>query len=86
MAPVRAPARSPKLNGAVERAQRTHTEGLYEVRPFAPWTVDAINREACAWERVYNTIPPIRRSGLPTLLQFLRGLPARSREAEASRL
>ena len=42
------PPRSPKLNGAVEPAQRTHTEGLYEVRPFAAWTVDAINRETRA--------------------------------------
>jgi hypothetical protein len=42
------PPRSSKLNGAVERAQRTHTEELHEVRPFAAWTVDAINRETRA--------------------------------------
>ena len=28
------PPRSPKLNGAVERAQRTHTEEFYEVNDF----------------------------------------------------
>ena len=30
------PPRSPKLNGAVERAQRTHTEEFYEVNDFSP--------------------------------------------------
>ena len=30
------PPRSPKLNGAVERAQRTHTEEFYEVVEFSP--------------------------------------------------
>ena len=30
------PPRSPKLNGCVERAQRTHTEEFYEVIPFFP--------------------------------------------------
>ena len=30
------PPRSPKLNSAVERAQRTHTEEFYEVNDF-PW-------------------------------------------------
>jgi hypothetical protein len=29
-----------------------------EVFPFAAWTIDAINRVARAWERVYNTIRP----------------------------
>jgi transposase InsO family protein len=62
-APVCAPPRSRKLNGAVERAQRTHTEEFYEVRPFAAWTIDAINREARAWERVYNTIRPHQALG-----------------------
>ncbi len=30
------PPRSPKLNGAVERANRTHTEEFYQVTPV-PW-------------------------------------------------
>ena len=30
------PPRSPKLNGCVERAQRTHTEEFYECHPL-PW-------------------------------------------------
>jgi hypothetical protein len=33
------PPRSPKLNGAVERAQRTHREEFYELRLFDSFTV-----------------------------------------------
>jgi hypothetical protein len=40
------PPRSPKHNGAVERAQRTHTEEFYEIRPFSDFSVAAVNREA----------------------------------------
>ena len=76
------PPRSPKLNGAVERAQRTHTEEFYEVRPFTDWTVAAVNREARAWERTYNTVRPHQALGYLTPLQFLRGA---RREAPASR-
>lgn len=66
------PPRSPKLNGAVERAQRTHTEEFYEIRPFEAWTVAAVNREARAWERVYNTVRPHQALNYLTPLQFLR--------------
>jgi len=38
------PPRSPKLNGSVERAQRTHTEEFYEVWDL-PWTVGPLNRK-----------------------------------------
>ena len=51
------PLRSPKLNGCVERAQRTHTEEFYEVTPFSLETA-ALNRELLAWERTYNTVRP----------------------------
>lgn len=37
------PPRSPKLNGHVERAQRTHREEFYEVWDLT-WTVAALNR------------------------------------------
>ncbi len=43
------PLRSPKLNGCVERAQRTHTEEFYEVTPFS-LEIAALNREILAWE------------------------------------
>ena len=51
------PPRSPKLNGAVERAQRTHTEEFYEVIDF-PLEIAALNLELQAWERIYNTVRP----------------------------
>jgi len=76
------PPRSPKLNGAVERAQRTHTEEFYEIRRFNDWTVTALNREARAWERVYNTVRPHQALGYLTPLEFLRGA---RREASPAR-
>ena len=76
------PPRSPKLNGAVERAQRTHTEEFYELRPFSDFNVAVLNREARAWERVYNTVRPHQALGYLTPLEFLRGA---RREAKASR-
>jgi putative transposase len=65
------PPKSPKLNGAVERAQRTHTEEFYEVHPLA-WNVATLNRQVRAWERVYNTIRPHQALGQQTPLQFLQ--------------
>ena len=43
------PPRSPKLNGAVERAQRTHTEEFYEVVEFS-LEVATLNQELQAWD------------------------------------
>ena len=38
------PPRSPKLNGAVERAIRTHTEEFYEVAEL-DWRISVLNRQ-----------------------------------------
>jgi len=65
------PPRSPELNGAVERAHRTHTEEFYEVTECA-WTVAELNRELLAWEQTYNTIRPHQALGYLTPLQFLQ--------------
>jgi len=65
------PPRSPKLNGCVERAQRTHTEEFYEVTDFS-LEVAALNRELLAWERTYNTVRPHQALGYLTPRQFLR--------------
>jgi putative transposase len=65
------PPNSPKLNGAVERAQRTHTEEFYEVHDVA-WTLPALNRQVRTWERVYNTIRPHQSLGQQPPLQFLQ--------------
>jgi putative transposase len=76
------PPRSPKLNGAVERAQRTHTEEFYEVWPLSDWKLDLLNRQARSWERIYNTVRPHQALHYLTPLEFVRG---RGREACASR-
>jgi transposase InsO family protein len=47
------PPRSPKLNGCVERAQRTHREEFYEVTECS-LEIAALNQELQAWEQVYN--------------------------------
>ena len=51
------PPRSPKLNGHVERAQRTHSEEFYEVVDF-PLEITALNEALRAWEETYNTLRP----------------------------
>jgi transposase InsO family protein len=67
------PPRSPKLNGHVERAHRTHTEEFYEVIDL-PDTIPELNRLLQDWERVYNTIRPHQALGYLTPLAFLQQL------------
>ena len=51
------PPRSPKLNGCVERAQRTHTEEFYQV--YADdWDMPVMNKVLQEWERIYNEVRP----------------------------
>ena len=64
------PPRSPKLNGSVERAQRTHTEEFYEVSD-AELTVPALNQALQGWERTYNTIRPHQALGYLTPDEFV---------------
>jgi putative transposase len=64
------PPRSPKLNGHVERAHRTHNEEFYEVTPDR-WNVPDLNRQLRAWEHVYNTVRPHQALGYLTPEQFL---------------
>jgi transposase InsO family protein len=65
------PPKSPKLNGAVERANRTHTEEFYEVTPSS-WTIAHLNQELLQWEKIYNTIRPHQALRYLTPLQFLQ--------------
>jgi len=51
------PPHSPKLNGHVERAHRTHTEEFYEVADF-PLEISSLNQALLAWEHTYNTLRP----------------------------
>lgn len=64
------PPRSPKLNGHVERAQRTHTEEFYEVTD-ANFEIPELNRALLKWEEVYNTIRPHQALAYLTPQQFL---------------
>jgi len=51
------PPRSPKLNGCVERTNRTWREEFYECTTAAG-TVAALGAAARDWETVYNTVRP----------------------------
>src|SRR5579875_2522791 len=64
------PPRSPKLNGQVERANRTHTEEFYEITPCS-LPITQLNRELETWERTYNTVRPHQALGYLTPQQFL---------------
>ena len=59
------PPRSPKLNGAVERAQRTHTEEFYQITDCS-LEMAALNRELREWEKTYNTVRPHQSLGYLT--------------------
>jgi putative transposase len=64
------PPRSSKLNGAVERANRTHTEEFYQVT-ICSLEMKKLNRELRQWEKIYNTVRPHQSLGYLTPQQFL---------------
>ncbi len=64
------PPRSPKLHGAVERANRTHTEEFYEVTDVEP-DLASLQAGLRAWETVYNTIRPHQSLGQRTPAEYL---------------
>ena len=51
------PPRSPKLNGSVERAQRTHKQEFYEFYD-GDLDIPSLNRALREWEKTYNFIRP----------------------------
>ena len=65
------PPRSPKLNGRVERAHRTHLEEFYEVTDAEPTLAD-LRPKLRAWETIYNTVRPHQALGYKTPLEFLQ--------------
>jgi len=73
------PPRSPKLNGAVERANRTHTEEFYQVYPCS-LEMKKLNRELRNWERIYNTVRPHQSLGYLTPRQFLSQFSSQRKE------
>jgi len=64
------PPRSPKLNGYVERAHRTHTEEFYEVTESS-FDIAELRGQLLEWERTYNAIRPHQSLGYLTPLKFL---------------
>jgi putative transposase len=71
------PPRSPKLNGGVERAHRTHTEEFYEVTDSS-FEISELKAELLQWERTYNTIRPHQALGYLTPLEFITQLRQKS--------
>ena len=72
------PPRSPKLNGHVERAQRTHKDEFY-YRLASVTTLAQINKLLRRWEDIHNTYRPHQALGQITPLAFLEN--ARRKEA-----
>jgi putative transposase len=64
------PPRSPKLNGGVERAHRTHTEEFYEVTD-STFELEDLRTELLEWEATYNNIRPHQALGYLTPAMFL---------------
>lgn len=64
------PPRSPKLNGHVERANRTHAEEFYEVTE-SDFDIKSLNPALHDWEQIYNTVRPHQALQYLTPHQFL---------------
>lgn len=64
------PPRSPKLNGHVERANRTHAEEFYEVTD-ADFNIHSLNPALHDWEQIYNTVRPHQSLEYLTPNEFL---------------
>jgi transposase InsO family protein len=64
------PPRSPKLNGCVERGNRTHREEFYDVYDLT-WTATALRPDLRRWERIYNCIRPHEALGYLTPQEFI---------------
>ena len=67
---VRPAPHSPKLNGYVERAHRTHQEEFYEFYE-GEWTVAALTPALLRWERRYNTQRPHQSLGQQSPFDYL---------------
>jgi len=65
------PPRSPKLNGHVERAHRTHREEFYEVYD-GDLEMEPLNLALKQWEWVYNHVRPHQALDNRTPQEYLR--------------
>jgi putative transposase len=67
------PPRSPKLNGHVERAQRTHRQEFYQFAQL-PHSLQEINKMLRTWEGVHNCYRPHQALGYKTPNAFYQQL------------
>jgi putative transposase len=67
------PPRSPKLNGHVERSNRTHREEFYQVVKL-PTTLAEVNRALRKWEAIHNSYRPHQALRYLTPKSFLNQL------------
>jgi putative transposase len=65
------PPRSPKLNGHVERANRTHREEFYEVYDV-DLDLEEHNKQLAKWEHEYNYVRPHQSLDYLTPYQYYR--------------
>jgi putative transposase len=65
------PPRSPKLNGGVERAHRTHTEEFYEITD-SDFSINDLRPKLFQWELRYNTVRPHQSLHYLTPYEFLQ--------------
>jgi len=66
-------------HGAVERANRTHTEEFYQVTPCS-LKMKKLNRELRHWENIYNTLRPHQSLGYLAPHQFLLQISSQRKE------
>lgn len=64
------PPRSPKLNGCVERAHRTHIEEFYEVTDSS-FDLRDIREKLLDWEKICDTVRPNQAIKYLTPLEFI---------------
>jgi len=64
------PPRSPKLNGQVERAHRTHTEEFWECYD-GDLDLASVRPALLAWEKLYNTLRPHQALGWRTPAEYI---------------
>ena len=64
------PPSSPKLNGCVERGNRTHREEFYEVYDLE-WAARLLRPDLLNWEVIYNTVRPHQSLGYLTPKEYI---------------
>ena len=62
--------RSPKLNGQVERSNRTHAEEFYEVTD-TEFDLPSLNSVLLQWEQIHNTFRPSQALNYLTPAEYL---------------